>query len=128
MKQQPIRILLVDDDALVREGVEAILGMEPTFVVVGSGGHTSGTMRQIEVTQPDIVLVDAYSWRGDSLASLSIIRTISPKSIICVLTDEIEEERLHLLYALGVTACIAKGTRPADLILSLQLLSPASFV
>ena len=64
-----LRILIVDDDALVRAGLRAVLGSEPDIDVVGEAGNGFHAIEVIEELEPDVVLLD-ISMPGGGLAAL----------------------------------------------------------
>src|SRR5687768_9427564 len=86
-----IRILLVEDHAVVRAGLRVLLPTEPGLEVVGEAADGLEAVEQARALQPDVVLLDLVMPRQDGLASIAQIKQVSPDSRIIVLTSFAED-------------------------------------
>ena len=82
----PLRLVIVDDEALVRAGLRMILGGDPTIEVVGEAADGDQAVALIARTRPDVVLMDIRMPRCDGLAATERARAADPDLKIFVLT------------------------------------------
>ena len=75
--EKKIRILIVDDHIVIREGLAAIFSLQPDLEVVGQAGDGIQALEQFEETQPDLVLMNLRMPRMDGLTATSKIMEIS---------------------------------------------------
>jgi DNA-binding NarL/FixJ family response regulator len=87
-----IRVLLVDDHALLREGLANLLRAEPDFEVVGEGSDGLEAIEQASGLRPDIILMDVRTPRLDGLeATRRILRTVPPVKIVMLTASDDDE-------------------------------------
>ena len=101
----PVRILLVDDHALVRHGLRMLLESDPAFEVVGEAQDRAGALRIAESGQPDIVLLDLDLGAESGLDLIGDLRTEAPAARILILTglrDVLVQRRAVHLGAVGI--------------------------
>ena len=84
--EKKIRILIVDDHIVIREGLAAIFSLQPDLEVVGQAGDGIQALEQFEETQPDLVLMNLRMPRMDGLTATSKIMEISPDARILIYT------------------------------------------
>lgn len=92
MNMKKIRLLLVDDQALFREGLHVLLSVQPDFEVVGEASNGQEALRQAERLQPDIVLMDLRMPILDGVAATRQLRAILPDCRVIVLTTFDDDE------------------------------------
>ena len=97
-----ITILLVDDHAIVREGVRAYLDAHAEFTVVGEADSGSAALKLVEEHIPDVILMDLVMPGMDGVEATRQVKTISPRSQVVVLTSYHEDE--HIFPALQAGA------------------------
>lgn len=90
--KQPIRILLVDDQALFREGLRILLTSQPDFEVVAEAANGEEALRQAAVFRPDIVLMDLRMPILDGVAATRRLRELYPVMRVIALTTFDEDE------------------------------------
>jgi two-component system, NarL family, response regulator NreC len=81
-----ISIVIADENAIIRRGLQALFDSEPDFVVVGVASDSSATFRLAERLQPDVLVVDLMMAGLGGLAALSLLRGRTPQTRIVVLS------------------------------------------
>jgi DNA-binding NarL/FixJ family response regulator len=97
-----VRILIADDEGLVRVGLRSILAQEPTFEVVGEASTGTEALRLCRVLKPNVVLMDVQMPEMDGLAATREIKKELPATSVLVLTAHDNSE--YLLEAIGAGA------------------------
>jgi NarL family two-component system response regulator LiaR len=110
----PIRVLLVDDHAVVREGLRAFLELQDGMVVVGEAADGAQALEQAEATSPDVVLMDLVMPRMDGVAAMRSLRDRAPRIRVIVLTSYLDDERLLPAVRAGAAGYLLKNARPKD--------------
>jgi DNA-binding NarL/FixJ family response regulator len=90
--KQPIRILLVDDQALFREGLRILLSSQPDFDVVAEAANGEEALRQAAVNRPDVVLMDLRMPVLDGVAATRRLHELYPMTRVIALTTFDEDE------------------------------------
>jgi len=114
MSDRPIRILLVDDHPLVREGIRSLL-RGPEFEIVGEAGDGAAAVELAERFRPDLALLDIRMPGMDGLEALRNIRARSPRTAVVLVTQVEEEGPLLKAVELGVAGYIVKGSPGREL-------------
>lgn len=97
-----IRILIVDDHAIVRAGIHALLQLHHDFDVVGEAADGNEAMSQVQALLPDVVLMDIGLPGMDGLTATRAILDIAPRTRVLILTQH--ENREYIVPALGTGA------------------------
>jgi DNA-binding NarL/FixJ family response regulator len=112
----PVRVVLVDDDPLVRAGLGLMLGGTPRLEVVGEAGDGAQGLEVIGRTRPDVVLMDIRMPRMDGLtATQHIARQPAPPAVI-VLTTFDDDEYVVRALANGANGFLLKDTAPPTIV------------
>ncbi len=112
----PIRILIVDDHAVVRKGLAMVLRLEPDLEVVGEAENGRVGLERARQLRPDIVLVDMVMPEMDGQAMALALRKSVPDVKIMVLSGTEVDERVFDLIAAGVEGYVLKEIEPAELV------------
>ncbi|SDD29321.1 two component transcriptional regulator, LuxR family [Geodermatophilus telluris] len=121
----PIRVLLADDQPLIRSGVAAVLGSAPDITVVGQAGDGSEAVRLAQLHRPDVVLMDLRMPVLDGIAATRAI-TAQPALAgvrILVLTTFDNDRNVLLALRAGASGFVGKGSEPADLIQAVRVVA-----
>jgi len=111
----PVRVLVVDDDPLVRAGLRMLLGGED-LVVVGEAADGAEAVRQVKALDPDVVLMDIRMPGVDGLtATETILSRPDPPEVIVLTTFDADEHVVRALRA-GAAGFLLKDTPPVDIV------------
>jgi two-component system, NarL family, response regulator LiaR len=110
-----IRVLLVDDHAVVREGLRTFLELQDGIEVAGEAEDGAQGLEQATKLRPDVILMDLVMPRLDGVGAMRRLRSMHPEIRVVVLTSFLEDE--HLLPALqaGAAGYLLKNAEPAEL-------------
>ncbi len=128
----PIRILLVDDDPLVRAGLSLMLSGSDRLKVVGEAGDGAEGVEAVATLGPDVVLMDIRMPGLDGLSAIERLRERGDETPVIVLTTfDADDEVLRALRG-GAAGFLLKDTPPADIVRAIErvaegdpMLSPA---
>jgi len=119
----PIRILIVDDDALVRAGLAMILAATEDVRIVGEAADGAEAVARVDAYAPDVVLMDIRMPKMDGLAATELLRRRERAPEIIVLTTfDIDEYVLRALRA-GASGFLLKDTPPQDILRAVRLVA-----
>ena len=111
----PIKIFLVDDHPVVRDGLAAILSTQPDFVVVGEAGDGHTAVSQIAAMQPDVILLDLEMPGMDGVETLRQLRQQNPATKAIVFTAFDTDERIVTAVQAGAQGYLLKGAPRQEL-------------
>jgi DNA-binding NarL/FixJ family response regulator len=115
-----IRVLLVDDDALVRSGLKLMLAGADGIEVVGEVDDGRGVLAAIDVHHPDIVLMDIRMPQLDGIAATRLLQSQPrPPGVIVLTTFDADELVLRALRA-GAAGFLLKDTPPAEIVQAIE--------
>ncbi|HET8785256.1 MAG TPA: response regulator transcription factor [Candidatus Limnocylindrales bacterium] len=110
-----IRIALVDDHHLIREGLRLVLQGEPGFEIVGEAEDHASAVELVVSERPDVLLLDLTFPEGDALPLLRALRTRQPDLRVIVLTMHSDPETVRQALAAGAAGYLVKGARSREL-------------
>ncbi|MGW6137741.1 response regulator [Streptomyces sp. NPDC055144] len=113
---EPIRVLLVDDDPLVRAGLSFMLGGAPDIEIVGRAGDGSEVPALVAETRPDVVLMDIRMPDVDGLAATEALRARPDAPEVIVLTTFHADEQVLRALRAGAAGFVLKDTAPAEIV------------
>src|ERR687895_1241540 len=91
---EAIRILLVDDHAVVREGLRGFLELQDEFEIVGEAEDGHEAVREAERLRPDVILMDLVMPGLDGVGAMQALRESLPEARVIVLTSFADDDRL----------------------------------
>ncbi|HEY5187324.1 MAG TPA: response regulator transcription factor [Actinomycetes bacterium] len=107
-RSEPIRVLVVDDHALFRRGLEMVLAQELDIEVVGEAGDGAEAVERAEELLPDVVLMDIRMPRRSGIEACTAIKDVVPSAQIIMLTISDEEADLYEAIKAGATGYLLK--------------------
>ena len=110
-----IRVLIVDDHAVVREGLRTFLELQDGIAVAGEATDGEQAVMQAEALRPDVVLMDLVMPRLDGVGAMRELRRRLPGTRVIVLTSFAEDERLLPAIQAGAAGYLLKNVAPAEL-------------
>lgn len=111
-----IRVLIVDDHEIVREGLETLLAEEPTLEVVGQAANGLEAVALAETLRPNVILMDLVMPQMDGIEATRRIRQVSPTSQILILTSFADDERVRGAIQAGAIGYLMKDVLKPDLL------------
>ena len=108
-------ILIVDDHALMRNGLEAMLASEPDYEVVGVAADGMSAIRSVSELQPDIILMDLTMPRTSGMDAIVQIKRKHPHIKIVALTFQKEDKYIHATLEAGADAYVLKDDSRTEL-------------
>ncbi|MFI2712057.1 response regulator [Micromonospora sp. NPDC018662] len=116
----PVRVLIVDDDPLVRGALSMILGGVPDLTVVGEATDGAEVPAAVAAYAPDVVLMDIRMPRVDGLAATEALRAAAdPPEVLVLTTFDADEQVLRALRA-GASGFLLKDTPPAEIVAAVR--------
>jgi DNA-binding NarL/FixJ family response regulator len=110
-----IKVLIVDDHAVVREGLRAFLDLQDGMQVVGEATDGEQAIEQSLALSPDVILMDLVMPRLDGVGAMRELRTAAPDARVIVLTSFLDDERLLPAIQAGAAGYLMKDVEPAEL-------------
>ena len=116
----PVRVLLVDDDALVRSGLKMMLAGAEQIQVVGDAEDGRGVLPAVDLHHPDVVLMDIRMPHVDGIAATRLLRAQPrPPAVIVLTTFDADELVIRALQA-GAAGFLLKDAAPADIVRAIE--------
>jgi two-component system response regulator NreC len=116
-----IRILLVDDHAVVRSGLKMLLNTNPELEVVGEASEGNEAIKKAQKLTPNVVVMDLSMPHGkDGLTATTELKKLMPEVNILILTMHDDEEYLFRAIQGGASGCILKSAPHAELMSAIE--------
>src|SRR5512143_2876448 len=117
----PIKVLLVDDHKIVRQGVQAYLHTLTDIQVVAEADSGVGAVKAVQEHQPDVVLMDLeMPGELDGIAATSQIRTLRPETQVIVVTSHHQDEYIFPAVRAGAISYLLKDVEPDELAIAIR--------
>ena len=111
-----IRVLIVDDHGVVREGLRAFLDLQDGLEVVGEAADGRQALAQAERLRPDVILMDLVMPHLDGVGAMRELRRRMPEIRVVALTSFLDEERLLPAIQAGAAGYLLKDAEPAEVV------------
>ena len=115
-----IRVLVVDDHTIVREGVRMLLSAQPGIEVIGEAANGLEAVHKTRELKPDVVVMDIAMPGMSGLEATEVIKQSNPEVQVLALTVHESEEYFFRLLSAGGSGYVLKGAGSADLISAVQ--------
>lgn len=120
MNESKIRILIVDDHAVVRKGIQALLATEDDLEVIGEAEDGEEAVELYQVLTPDLLLLDLIMPKVNGIEVIKKIKGDHPGAKILVLTSFAADDQVFPAIKAGALGYLLKDTEPADLIRAIR--------
>src|SRR5439155_13825342 len=117
---QTIRVGIVDDHALVREGLRLILDREPDFEVVGDVADAAGAFTLAATRKPRVMIIDITLGESDGIALTRDLTSRHPLIRLITVTMHEHEETVRQAFLAGAAGYVVKGAPSADLVTAVR--------
>ncbi|HZI17806.1 MAG TPA: response regulator transcription factor [Pyrinomonadaceae bacterium] len=119
-RPRPIRVLLVDDHAIIREGLRDLIGSWPGMVVVGDAGTRADALALAGRERPDVVVLDLDLGRESGLDVLPELLEAAPGASVIILTGTREVEQRDRAMELGAKGVVLKENGATELLSAIE--------
>jgi DNA-binding NarL/FixJ family response regulator len=111
MSDAQVRVMLVDDHEVVREGLRTLIGRHKEMLVVGEAGTTAEAIEIAGKSKPDVIIMDVRLPDGSGVEACRTIREARPETKVIMLTSYADDEALFASIVAGAAGYLLKQTR-----------------
>jgi two-component system response regulator NreC len=115
-----IRVVLIDDHAVVRSGLRLLLDAQPDIEVVGEGGNAQDAVFRARALQPDVILLDVVLPGESGIDALPKLRKESPKTRILVLSMQDDPTYVREAFAAGASGYVLKEAADEEVVAAVR--------
>jgi len=119
-KKPPLRVLLVDDHEVVRDGVRALLHATDDIIVTAEAGSVREAVDEADRARPDVVVMDVRLVDGSGIEATREIRAKHPKTAVIMLTSFADDEALFASIMAGASGYVLKQVRGGELVRAIR--------
>jgi len=116
MDDKSIRILIVDDHAIVREGLRGLIEVEPDMELIGEAASGKEGVEKALALRPDVILMDLLMPEMDGVTAISEIKAQWQEARVLVLTSFLEDDKVFPAIESGALGYLLKDTQPDELL------------
>ena len=111
-----IRIIIVDDHAVVRQGLRFLLEQQPDISVIGECGDGEQAVALASTLLPDVILLDLLMPKMDGMTAVREIKRITPTTQVIILTSYYEDDQIFSVIKAGALSYLLKDSSPQELV------------
>ena len=119
-KRPPLRVMLVDDHEVVRDGIRAMLASEDDIVVTSEAGTVHEAVDEADRTRPDVVVMDVRLADGSGIEATREILASHPATKVLMLTSFADDEALFASIMAGASGYVLKQVRSGELVRAIR--------
>ena len=119
-KPAPLRVMLVDDHEIVRDGIKAMLDTQDDIVVTAQAGSVQEAIDEAARTRPDVVVMDVRLADGSGIEATRQIRADHPETKVLMLTSFADDEALFASIMAGASGYVLKQVKPGELLRAIR--------
>ena len=123
MKEKQVRVLIVDDDDLMRAGLRSVLSSDEGLRVVGEAEDGRSAVERTLELSPDVVLMDVRMPDLDGIAATRELLGVAPDSRVVILTTFEQDDYIFGALSAGASGFLLKRTRPEELIAAIHTIA-----
>ncbi len=123
MTEHPVRVLIVEDDALMRAGLRGVLCCDPAIEVVGEASDGRDAVHRTRLLSPHVVLMDIRMPDLDGIAATRDVLAAFPDVKVVILTTFEQDDYIFGALRAGASGFLLKRTRPEDLIAAIHTIA-----
>ena len=123
MSESPVRVLIVDDDDLMRAGLRGVLASDPAIEVVGEAADGRAAVHRARRDAPDVVLMDVRMPDLDGIAATERLLTEADGVRVVILTTFEQDDYIFGALRAGASGFLLKRTRPEELIAAIHTIA-----
>ncbi|HWR45805.1 response regulator transcription factor [Sporomusa sp.] len=116
----PIKLLIADDHALLRQGIKNVLSLEPDFLVLGEAADGDEAIKQVECLKPDIILLDVNMPRMNGLEVTRRLKSVNKAVKVIILTIHDDENYVIEVIKAGAVGYLLKDIEPGMLVKAIR--------
>jgi two-component system, NarL family, response regulator DevR len=120
MSTPPLRVMLVDDHEVVRDGIRALLAGSEDIVVCAEAGTVRGAVAEAERALPDVVVMDVRLQDGSGIEATREIRARRPATQVLMLTSFADDQALFASIMAGAAGYVLKQVRGQELVRAIR--------
>jgi DNA-binding NarL/FixJ family response regulator len=121
--QRAVRVLIVDDDDLMRAGLRGVLSSDPAIEVVGEAGDGREAAYRTRLLRPDVVLMDVRMPDLDGISATRELLATFPEARVVILTTFEQDDYIFGALTAGASGFLLKRTRPEELIAAIHTIA-----
>jgi NarL family two-component system response regulator LiaR len=115
-ESKKIRVMIVDDHTIVREGLTTLLEVHPELTLVGDAADGARAIELCDQLEPDVILMDLMMPQMDGVTAIQLIMKSHPEVRILALTSFVENEMLHAALEAGAVGYLLKNITAVELV------------
>lgn len=122
-----IRVLLADDQAIVRTGLRTLLGAEADLLIVGEAADGHGVLALLDDARPDVILMDIRMPGLDGIATTAEIVRLDYSARVCILTTYGLDEYVYDALTAGASGFLLKTDSPTRIVATIRAIADGEF-